>query len=103
MSTSRIRFIGAIAGLAFAASSTGAHACAATTAPANVGPALYPLLPVVCSIVAPAFVSAVDGGRKLEDKEVWATTLTCFTGPIGYAIALEKGWIQPCSERRRKS
>lgn len=48
------------------------------------------------------FVSAADGGRELEEKELWATTLTCFTGPIGYAIAIKKGWIGPCKDRPKR-
>lgn len=94
--TRKFTLVAAAAAIALAVAPMRAEACATTTAPANAGPALYPILPIVCSVLAPAFVSAMDGGRELTQKELMATTLTCFTGPIGFAIALKKGWIKPC-------
>jgi hypothetical protein len=96
-----LRIVAAAAAIALAVAPTGARACVVTTAPANAGPAIWPMLPIVCSVLAPMFVSAMDGGRELKEKEIWATTLTCFTGPIGYAIAVKKGWIGPCDKRHK--
>ncbi len=58
----------------------------------GIGP--WPLIPIACSIVLPLLSSAAMQ-RELEGNEALATTLICFTGPLGYAISTANGWIGP--------
>ncbi|MHA1547472.1 MAG: hypothetical protein ACTSYE_00920 [Alphaproteobacteria bacterium] len=55
---------------------------------------ILPVLAIFCAAIKPMAISAMHG-RTLTEQEVWATTLMCFTGPFGYFIAIENGWIGP--------
>ena len=58
------------------------------------GVGALPLLPIACTFVLPMLQSA-KLRRALTGPEISATTLVCFTGPLGYYIATENGWIGP--------
>jgi len=52
------------------------------------------LIPIACSFILPLLMS-ISLQRELSGEEVTSTTLICFTGPLGYYIATENGWIGP--------
>ncbi len=81
MLNNRFKILTAAAAVAVAASVTGAHA-------------YTPVLPVACTIFKPIIKSANEG-RELTAEEITASTLMCWTGPVGYVIAVKKGWIEP--------
>ena len=78
--------------LLFAATMATSSAHAAGTPPAAANP--IPLIPIACAFVLPLLMS-VSLQRQLSGEELTSTTLMCFTGPLGYYIATENGWIGP--------
>lgn len=80
---------------AFAASTAGAHANGGPPpAESGGGPGLFPLLPAACTVLKPIFKRA-KYERQLSGEELMGSTLTCWLGPLGYVIAVKKGWIEP--------
>ncbi|MHA1555138.1 MAG: hypothetical protein ACTSU0_12115 [Alphaproteobacteria bacterium] len=62
--------------------------------PATTAIGGWPLLPIACAFVLPLLQSA-KLQRELTGPEISASTLICLTGPLGYYIATENGWIGP--------
>jgi hypothetical protein len=91
--TMRNRLLMLAAAGAFAASTAGAQAGPAPAASGG-GPDLFPLLPAACTVLKPIFKSA-KYKRQLTGEELMGSTLTCWLGPLGYVIAVKKGWIEP--------
>jgi hypothetical protein len=90
--TMRNRILMLAAAGAFAASTAGAHAGPAPAESGGTG--LFPLLPAACTLLKPIFKSA-KYERQLTGEELMGSTLTCWLGPLGYVIAVKKGWIEP--------
>ena len=71
-----------------------AAAAVVVAASATAAQAYTPILPVACTILKPIIKSAKKG-RELTGEEITASTLMCWTGPIGYVISVRNGWIEP--------
>ncbi|MHA1554131.1 MAG: hypothetical protein ACTSU0_06935 [Alphaproteobacteria bacterium] len=63
-------------------------------APLPAAPGGVILVPIACVFILPLLIS-ISLQRALTGEELTSTTLMCFTGPLGYYIATENGWIGP--------
>ena len=89
-----LKRLGSILFACMFAASVSATAANASVSPPPVGVDAAVMIPIACVFVLPLLMS-ISLQRELTGEELTATTLMCFTGPLGYFIATENGWIGP--------